>query len=74
MATNSSTRALPELTFDPVFDVGPSIPKVLADPEARRSLSPVSPRVQGGDRHVEVVGERLHGEEPVFVFQGLHDR
>ena len=42
-----------------------------ADAEAWWALAAVAPGVDGGYWDVEVVGEILHGEEPVGRFHGL---
>jgi len=41
-----------------------------ADAEPRRALAVVAPRVEGGDRHAEVLGEIFHGVQLVAVFHG----
>jgi hypothetical protein len=56
-----------DAVFDPVFDVGPSVADVLADPEADGSLSSVAPCVEGLDWDVEQVGEFVCGKEAVVV-------
>ena len=38
---------------------------MLADPESLRAVAAVSPGVDGGDGYVEIVGEFLHGEQPI---------
>jgi hypothetical protein len=49
---------------DPLFDVAPPESEVFAYPEAGRTTVAVTPRVDGGERYVEVVGEFLGAEEP----------
>lgn len=58
-----------ELTVDPVQYVLPSVADVSSHPEPRRAFPPVSPLVERGHRHPEVVGEVLHAEKPI---RGLH--
>jgi hypothetical protein len=42
---------------DPPLDTTESVPEVSSCLESRRALASVSRRVQGGHRHVQVVGE-----------------
>ncbi len=55
---------------DPPLDVTESVPEVSACLESRRALPSVSPRVQGGHRHVQVAGEVRDGEEPIEFIHG----
>jgi hypothetical protein len=55
---------------DPPLDVTESVSEVSACLESRRALASVSPRVQGGHRHVQVAGELPDGQEPVEL---IHD-
>ena len=62
------TRVL-ELAVNPIIDVDASVAEVFPDSEPRWTLPVVSPRVDGGDRDVEVFGEFLSGDER---FEMLH--
>jgi hypothetical protein len=67
-STGVVSRVL-ELVVDPAFDVAASVAQVSADPESRWTLAAVSPGVDGGDGHLEEVGEILCGEQG---FEGVH--
>jgi hypothetical protein len=54
-----------ELVIEPLFDVVPPEAHMSTDAESGGTFVSVSPRVDGGDRHPEVVGEFLDGEKPI---------
>ena len=57
-----------ELVVDPAFDVAPSEAEMSADPETGWSSPAIAPRVDGGYRHLEIVGQVFNGEQPIDVF------
>jgi len=67
MVQSRRVRGL-NLLFDPVLDIRPSVSDVATDPEPRWSFPLIPPLVEGGNRHAEIVGELLDGEEPVPLF------
>jgi len=56
-------------TADPVLNIASPIPHMLPDTEPRRTQSPMTPRVDGGDGHAEVIGKTLDGEQ---LFETIH--
>ena len=54
-----------ELTSDPALYVGGPVADVFADPESGRANAGIAPGIEGGNRHVEVVGELPGGEKPI---------
>ena len=46
-------------TADPVLNIALPIPHMLPDTEPRRTQTPVSPCVDGGNGYTEVVGKIL---------------
>ena len=54
---------------DPVLNIASPIPHMLPNAEPRRTQSPMTPCVDGGDGHVEVVGKILDGEQ---LFETIH--
>lgn len=62
-----STVGVLELLFDPLFDVGPPVAEVFADPESGWPFPAVPPLVEGGDRYAQVVGEFPHVDQPVLT-------
>ena len=54
-----------EPPFDPTFDVGPAKPDVLADTKPGRTDAAITPGVQRGGRHIEVLRELLDREQSV---------
>ncbi len=58
-----------KLTADPVLNIASPIPHMLADSEPGRTQLPVSPCVDRGDGHAEVVGKALDGEQ---LFETIH--
>lgn len=59
------------MVVEPLLDVTPPEANVSADAESGWTLVSVSPCVDGGDRHSQVVGEFLDGEKAIEVFHGL---
>jgi hypothetical protein len=59
--------------FDPFLDVAPPVADMPAYSEAWWSFFSIPPLVEGGDGHIEIVGELLHGDEPVLAFHALDD-
>ena len=60
-----------QLAAYPLVDIAPAVPDVLADPEAGRTLTCVSPGIQGGDGHCQVLGQLLSGKKSI---EGIHGR
>lgn len=57
-----------DLLLDPPVDVAAPIADVSPDPEPSRTFPSVPPPVQGVDRHFEVGGQLLCGEQLVELF------
>lgn len=53
---------------DPAFDVAPSEAKIPADAESWWAVVTMSPRVDGGHRHVEILSKIFDGQQLVEVF------
>ena len=64
------TAAVFELCGDPPLDVGEPVAEVASGPEPWGALPAMPPRVDGGDRHTQVVGEFCGGEQTVELVQG----
>ena len=56
-------------TADPVLNIASPIPQVFPNAEPWWTLSPMTPRVDRGDGHAEVVGKILDGEQ---LFETIH--
>ena len=59
-----------ELFADPRFDVALSKAKMPPDAESRWPPPPIPPRVDGGDRKLEILGEFLGGKEAIETIHG----
>ena len=62
-----------ELMFDPFLDVAPPVADMPTDSKARWSFSSIPPLVERGSRHIEIVGELFHRDEPVLALHALDD-
>ena len=51
--------------IDPRLDIPRPVPEVFADPKPWWTFMSVAPGVDGGDRHTEVLGEFLDGEQSI---------
>lgn len=60
-----------ELAPYPLVNVAPAVADVLSNPEPGRTLACVSPGVQSGDGHCQVLGELPGGEKTI---ERIHDR
>ncbi len=60
-----------ELIFDPILDVPRPVAEIPPHSKTRRPFSPISPLVEGGYRHSEIVGKFFHGEQLIAGFHGL---
>jgi hypothetical protein len=60
-----------QLAAYPLVDIAPAVAEVLSNPEPGRSFACVSPCVQGGDGHCQVLSELLGGEKTI---DGIHGR
>jgi hypothetical protein len=60
-----------DLLADPMGHIAVPVPQVLAYPRTTWTLPVVSPRVEGGLRHVEVFREVVDGEQSVESFHGV---
>jgi len=59
------------LLRDPLLDVAPPEADMATDAKSGWTFVSVSPCVDGGDRHSQVVGEFLDCEKPIEMFHGL---
>ena len=73
MVQRSSPGGLGRLALlgDPLLDVAPPEADVSTDAESGWTFVSVSPCVDGGDGHSQVVGEFLDREKPIELFHGL---
>jgi hypothetical protein len=60
-----------ELVFDPILDVPLPVADIPPHAKTRRPFSPISPLVEGGYRHSEIVGKFFHGEQLIAGFHSL---
>ena len=59
-----------QLTADPLLDIAPAIANVLPNPETGGTFTSVSPGVEGGDRHGQIIGKLLRREQAIG---NIHD-
>ena len=59
------------LLRDPLLDVAPPEADMSSDAKPGWAFVSVSPCVDGGDGHSQVIGEFLDREKPIEVFHGL---